>query len=43
MLKTIKLSDMSGLEIKNSNNKIIGFDISGDGEELAKKSGKSKN
>ena len=43
MLKTTRLSDVLGSEIENGNVELIGFNIGGNGEKLAKKSGKSKS
>ena len=42
MLKTTGSPDVSKPEIGNGNGGIIGIDVGGSGEELAKKSGKSK-
>ena len=42
MLKITWLSNILGPEIGNGNGKIIGFGVSSDDEELAKKSGKLK-
>ena len=42
MLKTTGLPDVSGPELGNGDGEVVGFDVSGGDEELAKKSGKSK-
>ena len=43
MLKTIRSPDVSGHEVRNSDDEVAGFDIGSGSEELAKKSGKSKD
>ena len=42
MLKTTRSPDVSRPEVGNGNSEVVGFGIGGGGEELAKKSGKSK-
>ena len=42
MLKTIGLLDVSRPELENNDDKVNGFGVVGGGEELTKKSGKSK-
>ena len=42
MPKTTRSPDISESEVRNSNGKVVRFNVGGGGEELAKKSGKSK-
>ena len=42
ILKTTRLSNVSGFKVGNSNDKVVIFSIGGGGAEFAKKSGKLK-